>query len=387
MQLFSTNKNNTKLFTNNNQGFIDGKLSSLRIAIVSTNTQLINDIRAILFLYNALSIEVLSLEFDDMSENNQWVNFDIFIIDIKKTHDAEKISTTINRFIPIKASTILIGENDSITFAELLAKQGIYFLLKDKQLERIPNILSLHSSTQTKPSKRVGSVISFLACKGGIGTSTLIVNLLKNISKSINYPILYVQGSTTSQNADFLFETPIDKDGLATQVTDSLQVKIEQDDEIDKHDYLDSGSFNITILDQNIGLRSYGNKLEGIISLSNIIFLIINRDPYSIKVAKDALEQINNMVQKDSLIQDKRFLICLNDNKPIDKKPSLQNIDIEEYLGRPIDFTCKYIPTEEKLKKAYLTKEIENIATAVIGLDNKNKKHSFLMPFINKMKK
>ncbi|WP_392552780.1 hypothetical protein RHO14_02635 [Orbus wheelerorum] len=389
MQLFSNNNQKNKKTPNNNasQDFIEGRISSFSIAIISTNKQLIDNIRSILFLYNVLSIEVFLLGLDEIKEDTRWTDFDIFIIDINNEYDAEKISANINRFIPIKSTTILVGENDSIMFADLLAKKGIHFLLKDKQLEQIPNILFLRSTTPPGSSKRIGSVVTFLACKGGIGTSSLIVHILKNISQSTSYPILYIQGATTSQNADFLFETPIDKDGLFTHVDKSIQVKIEQDDETGKYDYLDSGSFNITILEQNIGLHSTVNKLENIINLSNIIFLVINRDPYSIKIAKNTLEEINRMVQKDNLIQNKRFLICVNDDKPIDKKSSLQDIDIEEYLGKPINFVRKYIPTQEKFKKAYETPEIESIAAAVIGIDRRNKKNSVLTSFITKKKK
>ncbi|WP_392560895.1 hypothetical protein RHO12_06730 [Orbus sturtevantii] len=389
MQLFSKNNQKNTIISADNasQDFIEGKISSFSVAIISTNKQLIDNIRAILFLYNVLSIEVFSLDLNGIKEDTRWRDFDIFIIDIAQEKDAEKIAADINRFIPIRSTTILVGENDSIIFADLLTKKGIHFLLKDKQLEKIPDILFLRSSTPPGSSKRIGSVVTFLSCKGGIGTSSLIVHVLKNISQSTNYPILYIQGATTSQNADFLFEMPIDKEGLFTQIDQSLQVKIEQDDEIGEYGYLDSGSFNITILDQNIGLHSCVNKLESIVNLSNIIFLIVNRDPYSIKVAKNALEEVNRMKQKDNHIQNKRFLICINDNLPVDKKSSLQNVDIEEYLGKPINFTRKYIPSQEKFKKSYLDAEIESISAAVIGIEKEHKKHSTFSSFIAKKKR
>lgn len=386
MQLFSNNKNKDDK-SDNNQEFVSGRISSLSVAIMSNNQALIDDIRAILFLYNVLRIEVLPLEFDEIKEDTRWSEFDIFIIDIRNARDAEEISSTINRYIPIKATTVLIGENDSIIFADILSKKGIHFLLKDKQLEQIPNILSSYSTGTSGSSKRTGSVVSFLGCKGGVGNSSLIVHVLKNISSITNYPILYIQGASTSPNADFLFELPINKDGVITPIDDSIQVKIEQESEIGHYDYLDSGSFNITILDQNIGLHSSFNRLENIIKLSNIVFLVVNRDPYSIKVAKMALEEINQLSQKDNLIQNKRFLVCVNENQPFDKKSSLQDIDISEYIGKPIDFIRHYIPVNEKFKKAHTSSEIRNISAAVIGIDKEKEKTSTPMLSLFKSKK
>ena len=377
MQLFSSN--DKKKSSNNNatnQEYVEGRISGFKVAIVSTRESIIDGIKSILYLYNVLSIEVISLEIDDINENPRWSEFDIFIIDINNNQNAEEISAIINRYIPIKASTILVGNNDSISFADILSKKGIHFLLEKNQFERIPELLYSRSTSAENLSKRIGSVVTFLGCKGGIGTSSLIVHILKKITKSTQYPILYVQGASTSRNADFLLEKPIDKGGSVTDIDEMLKVKIEQDDEMGKYDYLDTSSFNISILDQNIGLYSCYKNLENIINLSNIIIFVVNRDPYSIKVAKNALDEINRIGQKNKLILNKRFLVCVNDNQPFDKKSSLQDADIEEYLGRQIDFTRKYIANSEKFKKSYTSNEISEISAAVIGVVKNSKNNN-----------
>lgn len=177
---------------------------------------------------------------------------------------------------------------------------------------------------------------------------------------------------------------PIDKDGTLANINDSIQVKIEQDEEMWKYDYLNTGSFNITILDQNMGLNSSLAQLKNVIDLSNIIFIVINRDPYSVKIAKTILEDISRTSQKNSLIINKRFLICVNENQPFDKNNALQDIDIEEFLGRPIDFTRKYIANSEKFKKAYNSAEISAIASAVVGESQKEEKSRSLFSLMKK---
>jgi|GEM_PF-4756591 len=386
MQLFgNTNNKNKKNTPAANREFIEGRISGFTVAIVSTRTDVVDQIRSILFLYNVLSIEVLLLEYDEIKEDPRWSEFDIFIIDIGHHNDAEKISENINRCIPIKSTTILFGSHDSIIFSDLLSKKGIFFLLDNKQLENIPNILHIRSVTPPGSSKRVGSVVSFLGCKGGVGTSSLIVHTLKNISKSTNYPISYIQGASTSRNVDFLFEAPVDRDGSFSQIDESIQVKVEQESEAWRYDYLNSGAFNITVLDQNMGLNSSLIHLENIVSFSNIVFLVLNRDPYSVKVAKTLLEEIGRISQKDIQILNKRFLVCVNDNHPFDKSSSLQNEDIEEYLGRPIDFTRKYIASIEKFKKSHSSAEIDRIAAAVIGAE-RTKKSSFIGSLMGRRK-
>lgn len=388
MQLFgNNNQKEKKALADNKKEIVEGQISRFSVVIVSTRKSIIDNVRSILFLYNVLSIEIVALEFEDIKEDPRWSEFDVFIIDIDKNDNAEEISGNINRYLPIEATIMLIGSNDSILFSDVLLKKGIYFLTENAELDqlaRIPDILYKRSQSPSDSSKRVGSVVTFLSCKGGIGNSSLIVHVLKNISQSTKYPILYIQGASTSRNADFLFEMPIDKDGTLANINDSIQVKIEQDEEMWKYDYLNTGSFNITILDQNMGLNSSLAQLKNVIDLSNIIFIVINRDPYSVKVAKTILEDISRTSQKNSLIINKRFLICVNENQPFDKNNALQDIDIEEFLGRPIDFTRKYIANSEKFKKAYNSAEIAAIASAVVGESQKEEKSRSLFSLMKK---
>lgn len=388
MQLFgNNNQKEKKALADNKKEIVEGQISRFSVVIVSTRKSIIDNVRSILFLYNVLSIEIVELEFEDIKEDPRWSEFDVFIIDIDKNDNAEEISGNINRYLPIEATIMLIGSNDSILFSDILLKKGIYFLTENAELDqlaRIPDILYKRSQSPSDSSKRVGSVVTFLSCKGGIGNSSLIVHVLKNISQSTKYPILYIQGASTSRNADFLFEMPIDKDGTLANINDSIQVKIEQDEEMWKYDYLNTGSFNITILDQNMGLNSSLAQLKNVIDLSNIIFIVINRDPYSVKVAKTILEDISRTSQKNSLIINKRFLICVNENQPFDKSNALQDIDIEEFLGRPIDFTRKYIANSEKFKKAYNSAEISAIASAVVGESQKEEKSRSLFSLMKK---
>lgn len=388
MQLFgNNNQKEKKALADNKKEIVEGQISRFSVVIVSTRKSIIDNVRSILFLYNVLSIEIVALEFEDIKEDPRWSEFDVFIIDIDKNDNAEEISGNINRYLPIEATIMLIGSNDSILFSDVLLKKGIYFLTENAELDqlaRIPDILYKRSQSPSDSSKRVGSVVTFLSCKGGIGNSSLIVHVLKNISQSTKYPILYIQGASTSRNADFLFEMPIDKDGTLANINDSIQVKIEQDEEMWKYDYLNTGSFNITILDQNMGLNSSLAQLKNVIDLSNIIFIVINRDPYSVKIAKTILEDISRTSQKNSLIINKRFLICVNENQPFDKNNALQDIDIEEFLGRPIDFTRKYIANSEKFKKAYNSAEISAIASAVVGESQKEEKSRSLFSLMKK---
>ncbi|OCG37560.1 hypothetical protein A9G29_11390 [Gilliamella sp. Fer2-1] len=368
MQLFG-NKKDTNESNDSSQEFVVGRISGFQVAILSKRSELIEKIRSVLFLYNVLSMEVISLELSELKEDPRWNQYDVVILDIKNEDDAELLSENINRCIPIKASTILIGSHDSIQFSEFLLEKGIHFLLESSQIEKIPSILNSRSLTPPGSSKRVGSIVTFLGCKGGIGTSSLVVHTLKNISKLTNYPLLYIQGATTSPNADFLFEMPIPQDGSLTNVESALQVKVENSASAWKYDELNSGKFNITFIDQNMGLSSSFKHLGDIIAISNIIFIVINRDPYSIKVAKKILEEISrsSTAQNKPELLNKRFLICLNDNTAYDKKNALRDDDIEEFLERSIDFKRKFISKISNFKKAANSSEIKEISSAIIG--------------------
>ncbi|NUF48518.1 hypothetical protein [Gilliamella sp. ESL0250] len=366
MQLFG-NKKDKDISKELSQEFVVGRISGFHVAILSKRSELIENIRSILFLYNVLSMEIISLDLSELKEEPRWNKYDAIILDIQDEDDAELLSENVNRCIPIKTSTILVGSHDSIQFSELLLRKGIHFLLEEGQLEKIPSILHSKSLTPQGSSQRVGSIITFLGCKGGIGTSSLAVHTLKHISLLTNYPLLYVQGATTSPNADFLFEMPIPQDGSIVDVEFSLQVKVESSDKIWKYDDLNSGQFNITVIDQNMGLSSSFKHFDEMITLSNIVFIVTNRDPFSIKVAKKMLDEISRATTQNSDLLNKRFLVCLNDNLPYDKKNALRDNDIEEFLGRSIDFTRKFIPRMDKFKKAHNNSEIKEIASAIIG--------------------
>ena len=380
MQLFG-NKQDTDSSSNSpSQEYVVGRISGYKVAIVSKRTELIEKVRSVLFLYNILGMEIISLALSELKETPNWNQFDAIIVDIENADDAEQISETINRCIPIQATTVLVGSYDSIQFSEFLLKKGIYFLLENSQLEKIPDILHKRSMTPPGSSQRVGSVITFLGCKGGIGNSSLVVHTLKKISDLTNYPLLYIQGATTSSNADFLFEMPIPDDGSLVDVGHSLQVKVETNEKAWNYKDLNSGEFNITIIDQNMGLASSFKHFEEIITFSNIIFIVINRDPYSIKVAKKMLTEITRASATNFDLLNKRFLICLNDDVPYDKKNALRDSDIEDFLEQKIDFTRKFIPNIGKFKKANDSAEIREIAAAIIGnktMDNKQQKAFF----------
>ena len=380
MQLFGNKKDTDSSANTASQEYVVGRISGYKVAIVSKRTELIEKVRSVLFLYNILGMEIISLALSELKETPSWNQFDAIIVDIQNADDAEQISENINRCIPIQATTVLVGSYDSIQFSEFLLKKGIYFLLENSQLEKIPDILHKRSMTPPGSSQRVGSVITFLGCKGGIGTSSLVVHTLKKISDLTNYPLLYIQGATTSSNADFLFEMPIPDDGSLIDVGNSLQVKVETNEKAWNYKDLNSGEFNITIIDQNMGLASSFKHFEEIITFSNIIFIIINRDPYSIKIAKKMLTEITRASATNFDLLNKRFLICLNDDVPYDKKSALRESDIEDFLERKIDFTRKFIPNIGKFKKANDSAEIKEIAAAIIGnkaMDDKQQKTFF----------
>ena len=380
MQLFGNKQDTDSSANTASQEYVVGRISGYKVAIVSKRTELIEKVRSVLFLYNILGMEIISLALSELKETPNWNQFDAIIVDIENADDAEQISETINRCIPIQATTVLVGSYDSIQFSEFLLKKGIYFLLENSQLEKIPDILHKRSMTPPGSSQRVGSVITFLGCKGGIGNSSLVVHTLKKISDLTNYPLLYIQGATTSSNADFLFEMPIPDDGSLIDVGHSLQVKVETNEKAWNYKDLNSGEFNITIIDQNMGLASSFKHFEEIITFSNIIFIVINRDPYSIKVAKKMLTEITRASATNFDLLNKRFLICLNDDVPYDKKNALRDSDIEDFLEQKIDFTRKFIPNIGKFKKANDSAEIREIAAAIIGnktMDNKQQKAFF----------
>jgi len=99
------------------------------------------------------------------------------------------------------------------------------------------------------------------------------------------------------------------------------------------------------------------------------------------------LTEISRATTTNYDLLNKRFLICLNDNVPYDKKNALRDSDIEDFLERKIDFVRKFVPSVDKFKKASESAEIKEIAAAIIGNKATNDAHQkTFFPLLKKKK-
>ncbi|QIQ21310.1 hypothetical protein IPMB12_06185 [Zophobihabitans entericus] len=350
---------------------IEGKISLYKVAIVSENPERVERLKSILVLYNIVRIQVFEINFALLKDEVELDEFDVILIDIDTNDDVEFISAYLTQYIPVNSIAYVIGSNDSISFAHELEKKGIKYLLNDVQIDNLPMLLW---QGKNEIQKRQGNIITFLGCKGGVGTSQLAYHTVKAISRISKIPMLLVQGGSGSFDMDFIVEKPIEKDGSIVELDDNLSVRIEpskpgwdfKDDSIYK--------FNLVVFDHNLNSILSVPQLNNVFAVSNTVIVVINRDPYSIKVAKSILEERNRIIMRDDQLADKRFFICLNDNKPFNKKEMLADEDIAEFLEHPIDIKQGYFASNKKLQEAHTSKEVKSIATLLIGISESPRK-------------
>lgn len=354
---------------NPQQERIEGKISLYRVAILSQNEERIARIKSILVLYNILRIQVFSVDITDDKKPTSLDEFDVVLIDIGNIEDVEFIHHYLFQSVPINSMVYVIGNSDSISFANALEKYGIQYLAGDVQLDDLPMLL-WHGQNEIK--KRQGNIITFLGCKGGVGTSQLAIQIVQTIHQQTKLPILYVQGASGSADLDFILETPLDKDGTTNQLSDNLNIRIEAANNAWHFDDESTYQFNLVVFDHNVNNSLSASHLTNVFNSSNTIIVVINRDAYSIKMAKTIIEERSRLIARQANIADKRFMICVNDNKPFTKNNMLTNAEIEEFIEHPIEFKRSYISSNKKLKLAVNSKEIKEIAALLIGAD-KNK--------------
>jgi pilus assembly protein CpaE len=352
---------------------IEGKISRYKVAIVSTNTTLVEKIRSILVLYNIVRIQVFDVDFADLREKVKLDEFDVVLIDIGRNTDVEFISAYLTQYIPVDCIAYVVGNNDSISFAYELEKKGIKYLLNNIQLDNLPMLLW---EGKNKESKRQGNIITFLGCKGGVGTSYLAYNTVRGIYSLSKIPMLFVQGASGSSDIDFIVEEPVEKDGSIVQLKNNISVRIEPVETAWNYKDDSTSKFNLIVFDHNLNNNLSVSQMNNVFLSSNSVILVINRDPYSIKVAKSIIEERGRIIARDESIADKRFFICLNDNHPFNKKEMLSDEDIEEFLERKIDLKQRYYPSPKRLKDGDTSKDIRTIATLLIGIDGHSSRHS-----------
>lgn len=297
------------------------------VAIISPRSELRTEIASHLLMHNIENLIEVDDDFLTLQNDDGIQNAAVVIIDIASAWDVEQINDKVIMLIPTQARVFIVGDSDSIAFAEsLITATRRPYLHAGSQLAQLAQAIQ---SKETGRVTRSAIVMSILGCKGGVGTSTIAWQLFQAMGKQATIPMLLVQGASGSRDLDLLMEQALPTDGSSLPVGTRQAVYMETIDGMLNYRDTRFNQFNLVFIDHAIHNLSH-EQLEQVIAHSHTQILVITRELSSVRVAKRMLDE-NRRRSRGGSAPEARILICLNESHPASGH-ALKNSDIEEYL-------------------------------------------------------
>lgn len=319
------------------------KSASQQIVIISPRREVMSEIASQLLMHNLKNVVEYEADFFTLQDDSIAHNALAVIIDIVNVSDIEQINETLTLLIPAASRQVLIGNSDSIAFAQELTRFGVTYLHAGSQLAQLAELIQEQNRSQ---SARTTMNISVLGCKGGAGTSTVAYRLFQSAGMLSSIPVLLVQGASGSNDLDLLMARALPRDGSICQTGTHQAVRIETLDGAWNYDDAHYNRFNLVFFDHGVYTQPH-ERLEMVISESHTIILVITRELAALRVAKTVMDE-NRRIMLTRPARELRILICLNENHPA-HGDELKDEDIEEYLGCKIFTVNPYSIKNDKL--------------------------------------
>lgn len=339
MKLFFDTKSNNKNMAVKSQ---KKKFTQL-ILIISPRPDVMSDIVSQLLMHHLVDVIPFEADFFTLKDNPSASDAIAVIVDIGDMDNVELILQTVALLIPISAKPILVGNNDSISFAHSLMIAGANYLHIGSQL---PQLADLIRDPILTSHNRATMKISILGCKGGAGASTVAHQLFRAAGMLTSIPMLLVQGFSGSQDLDLLLAKALPEDGSIVDLSAHQSAKMETRDGAWQYEDTQFNRYNLAFFDHGI-YAHVDPYLEEVFTQSHVIVLVISRALAALRVAKNILEEHKRFLLANPL-KEVRILLCLNESHPKNTE-ELANADIEEYLGKNIFSVNVYSAHNNKL--------------------------------------
>lgn len=315
------------------------------VVIISPRKAVLSEIASHLVMHNIVNVVEVKEDFLTLQKEDVLKNAAVGIIDIANADDITLINDKILMSIPAQARVFIVGDNDSIAFAEsLMQGANLSYLHAGSQLTQLAGYIQAKDSGQTARST---IMVSVLGCKGGVGASTVAWRLFQAAGNQSAIPMLLAQGASGSRDLDLLMEQALPADGSSHQFSTHQSVYMETIDSMLNYHDARFKQFNLVFIDQM--LQSLSNDQQDLImSSSQTLILVITRELASVRMAKKILDDNHRRARRGSTA---RVLICLNENRPRHGR-ELKNSDIEEYLEYEIAVVNPYAEKNSALTAA-----------------------------------
>lgn len=326
------------------------KNSGQHIVIISPRKSVLQELSSHLKMHNMKNIYEQQDSFFDLKDESMLNEASAVIIDIGTETDIEFIIETATLILPTFTRQVFVGDNDSIAFAQSLLSKGLIYLNLSSQLIQLATCVQGQSTPSSPLASRSMLKFSVIGCKGGVGASSVALQLFQTAGELTSIPSLLVQGASGSNDLDLLMEQAIPKDGSIYPINNTQSICVEIFDSAWSYNDPNYNKFNLIFFDHGLYSALTLERLEMIISQSHTLLLVITRELSAVRAAKKILDE-NVRVHLANPEQAIRIVICLNENHP-KKSDELRDEDIAEYLERKIDAVSSYRPDNKKISSA-----------------------------------
>ena len=347
-------------------GSDNGNVNSVRkICIISDRDEVANQIAQQLRTRGLENIEIIATQF--LSEQKDLkLSAEMYvgvIIDIGDAINIQDVLIRTRSVVPQNMWCCLVGDNDSIRFAQRFAREGLLYFHADTQLyQMVDRIIS----GVNIPVRRHTVKISVLGCKGGIGTSLIAIHLANMIVNESKVPVLMIQGNGGSQDLDIFFDKKVQKKEI-TEYNDFLHL---YRGELENLSEELKSSYNYIIYDQpifNVDKENY----DAVLALSDNFVVVTDRSVASLRVAKSFINELDRLrTAEDRLI---RSFVCVSDHRQ-ELAKAMSISDVERLLKSDVDAIIPFL-TKTNIKKALSikfgrkgNKQLEKLTQSVIGV-------------------
>lgn len=356
--------------------------------------------------------QFLELKKDTLKQLTSNERVEIVLLELNESEDVSAEAEKFSHYLPNQASVVVIGKEDSISTIRNLKNLGFYYLFwpvnKQEFIDFFTSVKENRERSAGISKSRKAKQISFIGCKGGVGTTLLCAETASYFANKKNMSSVLVDNAYQGGNVDIMlgFEKFEKRDVRPGSMAVNL-------DETSAQSLLRKQTPMLSVLSltssdlENTDLKDYTKTVAGYVSQSrNFIFEDVSANASMIYSKSDLLDISDCIVLvfsptvsalreaakiKSGLMGSLdesaalRVITVLNYTQP-EANASINLEDVEKYLNGKVDII---IPFVKKLDQQILSgknlvsqrnkasKAIEQLSALILGEEQKKR----LFPF------
>ncbi|MDG3085991.1 type II secretion system protein Z [Vibrio hannami] len=343
----------------------------------------------------------------DIKQHVRDTNVEIVILELNQSDNVVADAEKVNHLLPNDASVIVVGSEDAISTIRNLKQLGFYYLFwpitKQELTEFVKGVAENRNRNKGLGKKRIAKQISFVGCKGGVGTTFLSSEIGYVLSEAKSSSCVVVDNDYQGGNLDIMlgvekFEKRQIRSGnfissLDSTTSQSLlnrQSKMLSVLSLSSAELPDNEVYGYTktvseflaeevnfILDDISSSCTQTITYEMVAERSDCVVLVFSPTVSAVREAAKIRKRILDASNNDKL----RLILVLNRTIP-DASSTVELNEMDKFLRQPVDVEIPYIKKLDTLlldnkriwkQRGKPARAIEKLASLIVGEEKKKK--------------